>query len=174
MFLTILMLIVITQRLIELLVAKENEKWIVQQGGYEVGASHYPLMILLHSSFFIIFILEVILFERTLSPLWGFFLILFLLAQVGRFWCLFSLGKFWNTKIMILPNVNVVKKGPYKFLRHPNYLIVALELLTLPLLFNAYFTAIIFTLLNIWMLSIRIPIEEKALRELTNYSDAFH
>lgn len=162
------------QRLFELRVAKINEKWMIQQGGYEVGASHYPLMILVHSSFFIVLILEVFLYERTLSPLWGFFLLLFLLAQAGRFWCLFSLGKFWNTKIMVLPNVDVVKKGPYRFIRHPNYLIVTIELLTLPLLFNAFFTAITFTLLNVWMLSIRIPIEEKALKDLTNYSDVFN
>lgn len=173
MFLTILIIIVISQRLVELIVAKENEKWIVRQGGYEVGATHYPFMILLHSSFFIVLIAEVMAFDRSLSPIWGVFLALFLLAQIGRLWCLFSLGKFWNTKIMILPNANVVKKGPYKFIRHPNYVIVAIELLTLPILFNAYFTAVIFTLLNLWILSVRIPIEEKALKEATNYSTLF-
>ena len=81
-----------------------------------------------------------------------------------RIWCLTSLGKFWNTKIIVLPVLDVVIKGPYKFIRHPNYLIVTIELLVLPLLFSAYFTAIVFSLLNVWMLSVRIPAEEKALK----------
>lgn len=167
------MMIVITQRLVELLIARENAKWIIKQGGYEVGASHYPIMVLMHSTFFIFLIAEVKVFNHHLSPVWILFLSLFLLAQAGRFWCLFSLGKFWNTKIMILPNAKVVNKGPYQLMRHPNYLIVTVELLALPLIFNAFATAIIFTLLNIWMLSIRIPMEEKALREVTNYSKLF-
>ena len=87
----------------------------------------------------------------------------------ARIWCLASLGKFWNTKIIILPGADVVRKGPYKWIRHPNYLIVTTELLVLPLLFGAYFTAIIFAFLNVWMLSVRIPAEEKALKEATNY-----
>ncbi len=169
MFFSILVTLVIVQRIVELFIARKNERWILQQGGYEVGASHYPLMALMHIAFFITLIGEVTLFERDLSFWWVFFFILFFIMQIGRFWCLSSLGKFWNTKIMILPNINVVKKGPYRFLKHPNYVIVSLELLTLPLLFNAYITAIIFTLLNGWILAIRIPIEEKALKEATNY-----
>ena len=90
-----------------------------------------------------------------------------------RIWCLTSLGKFWNTKIIILPGADVVIKGPYKFIRHPNYLIVTTELLVLPLLFSAYFTAIVFSILNIWMLSVRIPTEERALKEVTNYKEEF-
>lgn len=169
----ILMLFVIIQRLIELVVAKRNEKWILSQGGYEVGAAHYPFMVLMHISFFIALIVEINFFERTLSPIWGFILPLFLLAQVGRVWCLTSLGKFWNTKIMILPGEHIVSKGPYRKIKHPNYVIVTIELLTLPLLFNAYFTAVIFAFLNLWMLSVRIPIEEKALFEATNYEQMF-
>lgn len=173
MFSIVLILFVITQRLIELVVAKRNEKWILSQGGYEVGAAHYPFMVLMHCSFFIVLIVEINLFGRVLSPIWGLLLPLFLLAQVGRVWCLASLGKFWNTKILILPNVNVISKGPYQKIRHPNYLIVTIELLTLPLLFNAYFTAIIFLFLNLCMLSVRIPIEEKALLKATNYEQMF-
>lgn len=173
MFSIILITFVIIQRLVELRVAKRNEKWILAEGGYEVGASHYPLMILLHSSFFVALIAEVTLFQQGLSSLWGFLLPLFLLVQVGRIWCLTSLGKFWNTKIMILPHANVVKKGPYQQIRHPNYLIVTIELFIFPLLLNAYFTAFIFSILNIWMLSVRIPTEEKALIEATNYQIMF-
>ena len=90
-----------------------------------------------------------------------------------RVWCLTALGPFWNTKIIILPGANVVKKGPYVWMRHPNYAVVCTEILLLPLMFQAYFTAVIFTLLNIAMLRVRIPMEENALREETNYSVKF-
>lgn len=170
---TIILFIVITQRLVELAVAKGNEKWILQQGGYEVGRAHYPIMLLLHSSFFIALIAEILLLNRQPSIFFGFLLVLFLLTQAGRFWCLLSLGKLWNTKIMILPGIKVIRKGPYRFLKHPNYVIVALEFIIVPLLFNAYLTAIVFSLLNLWMLSVRIPTEEKALKEATNYHSVF-
>ena len=143
------------------------------QGAFEAGAGHYPFMVSMHIAFFISLIIEVFVLNRPLSPLWIPLLSIFLIAQIARVWCLTSLGKFWNTKIIILPGANVVKKGPYQFIRHPNYVIVATELLVLPLLFSAYFTAIAFSLLNIWMLSVRIPVEEKALKGVTNYKEEF-
>lgn len=164
---------VILQRLIELLIARRNEKWMLGQGAFEVGASHYPIMVTMHLAFFVTFLLEVVALGRTLSPFWILLLIIFLLTQTARIWCLLSLGKFWNTKIIILPGADVVRRGPYRWLRHPNYLIVSIELLVLPLLFGAYFTAILYSLLNIWMLSVRIPAEEKALKEATNYRETF-
>lgn len=170
---TIFIALVITQRLFELVVAKKNERWILKQGGYEAGASHYPFMVLMHGAFFFVLILEVSVLERSYSFLWQLFLACFLLAQLGRFWCLYSLGRFWNTKIMILPDIPIVRAGPYRLFKHPNYVIVAIELLTLPLIFNAYLTAILFTLLNLWMLSVRIPIEENALKSATNYESTF-
>lgn len=173
MFFTILVALVITQRLIELIIAKRNEYTILRKGGFEVGAAHYPLMVMIHSAFFVSLIGEVLLLDRNLSFLWIFFLTTFLIMQIGRFWCLYSLGPFWNTKIMILPNANVVKKGPYRYFKHPNYVIVTIELIFLPLLFNAYLTAILFTLLNALILSIRIPLEEKALKQSTNYKEIF-
>ena len=165
----IILSIVIVQRLLELVIAKRNEKNMRAQGAYEVGASHYPLMILLHVSFFISLLVEVTTFNLTPSPLFLVFLILFLCVQGLRVWCLTSLGSFWNTKIIILPGANVVTKGPYKYLRHPNYLVVSMEIALLPLMFEAYFTAICFTILNAMMLSVRIPTEERALKEATNY-----
>lgn len=155
------------------MIAKNNERKMLSLGAYEVGASHYPLMILLHVCFFISLIVEVINFERTLSPLFVYFLFLFLLVQALRIWCLTTLGMYWNTKIIILPGTNVVKKGPYQLLKHPNYLVVCSEILLLPIMFQAYITAVIFTILNIIMLSVRIPIEEKALIEATNYQSKF-
>lgn len=169
----IIIIIVITQRLVELIIAKRNEKWMRNQGAFEAGAGHYPIMVMMHISFFISLLLEVLVINKPLSPLWIPLLSLFLIAQIARVWCLTSLGKFWNTKIILLPGAEVVKKGPYKFIRHPNYVIVTTELLVLPLLFSAYFTAFVFSFLNLWMLSVRIPTEEKALKEVTNYKEEF-
>lgn len=169
----IIIFLVIAQRLTEVFIAKRNEKWMLSQGAYEIGASHYPYMLALHSSFFLFLIVEVMTSNNSLSPLFPLFFILFIAVQALRIWCLRSLGPFWNTKIIILPGAEVVKKGPYVFFRHPNYAVVCLEILLLPLMFQAYFTAFCFTLLNITMLSVRIPLEEKALRENTNYNHVF-
>ncbi|PID02228.1 isoprenylcysteine carboxyl methyltransferase [Sporosarcina sp. P2] len=166
-------IIVVMQRLVELVVANRNEKWIRSKGAIEIGASHYKWMVLMHTAFFISLLIEVLLFNRSLSPFSGAFVAVFLLMQVLRVWCLLSLGKFWNTKILILPGANVRKKGPYRWIRHPNYVIVTTELIVLPLLFSAYFTAGLFLILNIWMLSVRIPAEERALREFTDYNEVF-
>lgn len=169
MFFYTILSIVILQRLLELVIAKRNEKNMRAKGAYEVGASHYPLMILLHVSFFASLLIEVFFYKLTPSPLFFLFLVMFLSVQGLRIWCLTSLGSFWNTKIIILPGATVVSKGPYKYLRHPNYLVVSIEITLLPLMFQAYFTAICFTILNAIMLSIRIPTEERALKEATNY-----
>ncbi|WJY27839.1 MULTISPECIES: isoprenylcysteine carboxyl methyltransferase family protein [Sporosarcina] len=169
----ILFLIVVCQRLAELAVAKSNEKRMKAQGAYEVGARHYPAIVLLHTAFFVSLLLEVLIRKPPLSPVWGLLLAVFLLTQVLRIWCLASLGKYWNTKIIILPGADVVMRGPYRFIRHPNYVIVATEILVLPLIFGAWITAILFTLLNIWMMSVRIPEEERALKEATNYKEKF-
>jgi methyltransferase len=143
------------------------------QGAIEFGQGHYPAMVAIHTGFFLFFITEVMLLNKELADYWPFLLALFILTQVMRVWALASLGRFWNTKIIILPGANVIKRGPYKIIKHPNYLIVAIELIVIPLMFNAYVTAAVFTLLNILILSIRIPAEEKALRELTKYESAF-
>ncbi|MDI2586081.1 isoprenylcysteine carboxyl methyltransferase [Psychrobacillus sp. NEAU-3TGS] len=169
----IIICLVIAQRIIEVLIAKRNEKKMLARGAYEVGASHYPYMIALHVSFFVCLIAEVVFLNQRISPLFPLFMLIFLFVQALRIWCLTSLGTFWNTKIMILPGANVVKSGPYLFIRHPNYVVVCIEIALLPLMFQAYFTAICFTLLNLAMLSVRIPLEEKALMEATDYSEEF-
>ncbi|WP_042471737.1 isoprenylcysteine carboxyl methyltransferase family protein [Bacillus ndiopicus] len=173
MMVYLFILIVILQRFAELIIARKNERWLRAEGAYEVGTSHYPYMLAMHSSFFIVLILEVTLEKIVLSPLFSLLLLLFILVQGLRIWCIYSLGRFWNTKIFILPNAPVIQKGPYRFLRHPNYIVVSLEILLLPFMFQAYFTAFIFTLLNVIILSVRIPIEERALRQATNYNEAF-
>ncbi|WP_391202736.1 isoprenylcysteine carboxyl methyltransferase family protein [Psychrobacillus sp. L4] len=169
----IIIFLVIIQRITEVFIAKQNEKKMLAQGAYEVGASHYPYMVTLHVSFFICLIAEVLIFNRGISPLFPLFFLIFIIVQALRIWCLRSLGSFWNTKIIILPGAHVVTKGPYLYLKHPNYVVVCIEIALLPLIFQAYITAICFTLLNLAMLSVRIPLEENALMEVTNYNEEF-
>ncbi|NRG48081.1 hypothetical protein HRF87_25665 [Bacillus sp. CRN 9] len=173
MFFSLLLVFVIAQRMVELFIARRNEKWMKSRGALEFGQNHYPLIVMVHSLFFIVLIIEVAFFEKQPSPYWPLLLVLFALTQAGRFWALASLGKFWNTKIIVLPHADVVKKGPYRWLKHPNYLIVALEFIVIPLVFQAYYTAVVFTMLNIVIMSIRIPAEEYALKQLTAYEEAF-
>ncbi|WP_246942481.1 isoprenylcysteine carboxyl methyltransferase family protein [Bacillus pinisoli] len=164
---------IVLQRLSELTIAKRNEKWMKSNGAIEVGQDHYPLMVLLHSSFFIAVLLEVVFLQTELSPIWPALVTVFALTQLLRIWSLATLGRYWNTKIIVMPNAKIVKNGPYKFLRHPNYVIVVVEILLIPILFQAYWTAVIFSLLNLWMLSVRIPLEEKALLSQTDYEEKF-
>ncbi|MDQ0221445.1 hypothetical protein ELQ35_22335 [Peribacillus cavernae] len=165
--------LVVLQRIIELIIARKNEGWMKKQGAIEFGLAHYPWMVMMHISFFSSLILEVILMDRSSTSLWPFWLSLFLVAQAGRVWVITSLGRFWNTKIIVMPEAAVTAKGPYKYLKHPNYLVVAVEIIVISLLFNAYVTGILFSLLNAWMMTVRIPEEERALKSLTQYGTIF-
>jgi methyltransferase len=165
-FVTVL-IVVLLQRLLELRLAKKNSRYLLARGGYEVGANHYAYIVLLHGLFFLSLTVEVLVTNRPIPSWWWLPFTFFLLAQAGRYWCIKSLGRFWNTRIYVLPGTSLVKRGPYRYLRHPNYLVVALELLTLPLTFAAYATALVFLFLNAAMLLfIRIPAEERALEQL--------
>lgn len=166
LFFCSVMISVILQRLAELQVAKRNTAYIRSLGGFEVGANHYPWIVSMHALFLFCLLLEVFVSNRPLASWWWIPFTLFLLAQCMRFWCLRSLGRFWNTRIYILPGAPLVHRGPYRYLRHPNYWVVGVELLTLPLTFSAYATALAFTVCNLWfLLRIRIPLEEKTLEE---------
>ncbi|MFF2450010.1 isoprenylcysteine carboxyl methyltransferase family protein [Neobacillus sp. NPDC058068] len=170
----ILIVFISFQRVVELFIARNNEKWMKRQGAIEFGNKHYKYMVFMHLLFFVALSTEKILLNRGLSPVWPIFLTVFILAQFLRGWAISSLGKYWNTKILVLKHAQVVRKGPYRFLKHPNYFVVTTELLIVPLLFNAFYTALLFTILNFMILSIRIPEEEKALRMLTEYDEVFH
>jgi methyltransferase len=157
--------VVLAQRISELMVAKRNARWIRASGGYEVGANHYKYIVLVHISFFVSLIAEVHYGGGLQAlPAWWFIpFSYFVLAQLMRYWCILSLGRHWNTRILILPGTPPVRRGPYRFIRHPNYLVVAIELFALPLVFHAFATAIVFTLLNAWiLLRVRIPLETSA------------
>ncbi len=162
---------VLFQRLLELVIARRNGAHIESLGGFEVGKDHYRYIVLLHIAFLCSFLFEVLARHQEgmvpqLAPL-----TLFVLAQGLRLWVLQTLGKFWNTRIYILPGSEPVTRGPYRFMRHPNYLVVSVELFTLPLCFGAWITAIVFSLLNGVMLAVRIRAEENALIAGTAYAE---
>ena len=165
--------LIILQRLVELGIAKSNEKWMKQRGAIEFGVKHYRYMVLIHVLFFISLLTEKIYLKHGLSQIWPLLLSVFLLAQLIRIWVISTLGRYWNTKIIVLRDAKIIKKGPYLYIKHPNYFVVTIELLVIPLLFNLYITACLFTVLNAVILMVRIPTEEKALKELTEYEGRF-
>ena len=144
----------IAQRILELLVARKNERWLLGSGAVEYGRGHYPIIVMLHVFFIISLIAEYTV--KTDARLDIFFLILFFVLLSAKIWVIVSLGKFWNTKIFRIPDAPSVRKGPYKYLKHPNYIIVICEFIVVPLVFHLYYTSIIFSLLNFIVLRIRI------------------
>ncbi|QRG65593.1 isoprenylcysteine carboxyl methyltransferase family protein [Brevibacillus choshinensis] len=152
------------QRVSELFLAARNARIAREMGGYEVGAEHYVYIVALHVLFFLSLTVEVMMSQPVSLPVWWkVSFTVFLCAQALRYWCIWSLGSRWNTRILIVPDSPPVLRGPYRFLRHPNYLVVATELFVLPMTFGAIFTAFTFSLLNAWMLlRVRIPLENSA------------
>lgn len=149
------------QRLLELGVARANERWAHDHGAQEYGRSHYPLFFVLHPAWMLGLLLEGRA-ARGEVRLWA--LLLFVLAQPLRLWVIRSLGRYWNTRILIVPGGQRVTRGPFRYIKHPNYAVVALELATAPLAVGAWRTALAFTVLNAaLLLLIRIPAEERAL-----------
>lgn len=153
-------------RLGELRSAKRNHVKLLERGAIEIGADHYPAFVVLHTLWFVGMLVEVVFLERVISPFWPYLLLIFACARGLRFWAMRSLGDRWSTRIMVLPGAAAVSRGPYRYLRHPIYVAVAAELLTLPLIFSAYVTAITISLLNAGLFTIRIRAEERALREI--------
>ena len=147
------------QRLIELPIARANTRRLIAQGGYEVGASHYPWIVALHTSW-----LLTLWWLAPGRPIHLPFLLLFLAIAAGRVWVLRTLGSRWTTRIIVVPGERLVASGPYRFVRHPNYLVVVGEIAVLPLVFGLWDVAIIFSLLNAAILIVRIRTENRALR----------
>lgn len=155
----IVLLLVTLQRASELVIAKRNTAGLIAKGAVEHGASHYPVMVLLHASW--------------LAGLWWFgwnatiiwpFMLLYIALQAFRIWILATLGARWTTRILTVPNETLVAKGPYRFVRHPNYLLVLFEVPVLPLAFGLPWFAMLYGALNIAMLAWRISIEDQALK----------
>lgn len=162
----IIIAILAIQRLLELLIARRNERIARANGAREYDEKGYKVIVLMHIAFFISLISEYVFFGKSLNRYWIALLILFLLAQALRYWAISTLGYFWNTKILITPNTSPISRGPYKYVRHPNYLAVIAEIAVIPLIFSCYLTSVIFTILNLIVLRRRIRIEEDALSTL--------
>lgn len=159
--------VIIVQRIVELYIANCNRIWMLGAGAQEFGAKHYPLFFLLHIGWLISWVGEAYLNGQSISEFWYLWLSLFMIAQGLRYWCITSLGRYWNTRILVIPNSQSIHKGPYRYLAHPNYLAVGIELVSVPLVFEAIITATLATLLNgILIVGIRIPGERHALQLL--------
>jgi methyltransferase len=155
----LLLALVALQRLGELLYAARNTQALRRRGAVEFGRWHYPLLVALHAAWLATQFLVV----PHDAPLHLVPLAFFLLLQGLRLWIVASLGPYWTTRIISLPDAPLVRRGPYAFLRHPNYALVAIEIPLLPLAFGAWRIAVGFGLLNLLMLAWRIRIEEQAL-----------
>jgi methyltransferase len=159
-----LVLLVALQRLAELALSRRHERRLRERGAIEVGAGHYPWMVALHAAFLASCLAEVWWLKRPFVPALAAIAIAALLAATGlRAWTLRTLGERWTTRVLVLPGKALVAGGPYRFLRHPNYLAVVLEVAALPLVHTAWATAIVFSALNLVLLRVRIGVEERAL-----------
>ena len=150
--------LVTLQRLGELWLSNRNTRRLLARGGHEVGARHYPLMVAVHLLW-----LAALWWLAPARPIDGFWLAVFVLLQLARIWVLATLGSRWTTRIIILPGAPLVRAGPYRWVDHPNYMIVIGEIAALPLTFGLWAVAMIFTLLNAAVLTIRIRKENRAL-----------
>jgi len=167
---TIFVLATGLERLYELRISKINARIAMEQGGNEVGRRHFPWMVALHTSLLLGAIAEVWIFDRPFIIWLGIpMLIITLACQFARYWIISTLGWQWNTRVIVVPGAQRIRRGPYRFrwLRHPNYWIVVIEGIALPMIHTAWVTAVIFTILNaILLLGFRVPTEDEALKEL--------
>lgn len=156
--------LLIVERLFELALSARNARRVMAEGGREVGQAHFKVMTVLHTAFLMSCVAEVVLLERPFPGALGWIALAgAIVAQALRYWAVATLGYRWNTRIIFLPDVAPVTSGPYRFVRHPNYVAVILELAAVPLIHGAYLTAIVFTVANAAMLYVRIRAEEVAL-----------
>lgn len=157
----LLLAFVTVQRVAELVWGQSNERRLRAMGAVEIGAAHYPLIVALHTAWTLW-----LWFRGWDRPLVWPFVILFFVLQAGRAWVLATLGRRWTTRVLYIPGETLVKKGPFRLIPHPNYAVVALEMIVLPLAFGLWGAAIVFGLLNLAMLAWRIRVEERALTPL--------
>ncbi|MDP3800974.1 MAG: isoprenylcysteine carboxylmethyltransferase family protein [Brevundimonas sp.] len=161
MWLWLVLAAVAAQRLWELGLADRNTKRLLAEGAVEVGAGHYPLFVLLHVSWLAAI---AIVTPWTMVPnLW--WLGLYAALQFGRLWVISTLGRFWTTRIITLPSAPLVRRGPYRFVRHPNYVVASLEIAVLPLAFGQVWIALVWSVANALLVGWRIRVEDRALNE---------
>ena len=161
-FLTLILLVAV-ERVAELVVSNRNLAWSKAHGGKEFGAGHYPVMVALHTGLLAGSVAEARARRRWVWP--AFWVVV--AAQMLRWWCITTLGKQWNTRVVVVPGAARVAGGPYRFIPHPNYVAVVLEGAALPLVGGAWITALVFSVANAALLRTRIDVEDEALRSLT-------
>lgn len=162
----VLILLVGLERLAELVVALRNQKWSIARGGREYGAEHYPFMVVLHTGLLVGCLLEVWLADRPFLPWLGWPMLMLVVAAQGlRWWCINTLGRRWNTRIIVIPGLPPIRTGPYAHWKHPNYVAVIVEGFALPLVHTAWLVALVFSVLNLVLLHVRVMAEESALAQ---------
>lgn len=163
----LLILAVAAERVAELAVSQRNLAWSRERGGVEFGGGHYPAMVMLHGGLLAGCLAEVYLCGRPFVPWLGWpMLTVVVAAQALRWWCIATLGRQWNTRVVVVPGGQRVTGGPYRLTTHPNYMAVVAEGVALPLVHTAWLTALVFTVLNAALLTVRINTENTALARL--------
>ena len=164
----LLIALVAAERVAELVVSQRNLAWSRTRGGVEFGAGHYPVMVVLHTALLVGCLVEVAALNRPFLPWLGWPMLAIVIAAQGlRWWCITTLGKQWNTRVVIIPGAQRVTGGPYRVTTHPNYVAVVAEGIALPLVHSAWITALVFTALNAALLATRINTENAALARLS-------
>ncbi len=164
MWINVLILSLVTlQRVVELYIAQRNTKKLIARGGFELGSNHYPLIVALHTLWLVGLWYLVIYYAPAVSLPWIF---AYLVLEAARGWIIAALGSRWTTRIIVVPGETLVDEGPYKYFRHPNYMVVAGEIFILPMAFGLWWYALIFTVLNAAILWWRIKAEDEALKPL--------
>ena len=160
--------LLVFQRLLELRYSRKNERLARAKGAVERGRGHYPFMVAIHALWIVSTLVEGLLRGLEFPAYWPAALAVFLLVQPLRYWAILSLGESWNVRVLVVPGAKLVRRGPYRFLRHPNYVVVAVEILSFPLIFGAWITALVLTILNAAFLYARVHTENRALSELNS------
>ena len=160
----VLLSVIACERVAELVVSARHASGLLRRGGAEYGFGHFPVMIALHAGLIAGCVLEPLLGDRSFMPAIGWpMLAVTVLANTLRWWCIATLGPRWTARVIVLPGAPLVRSGPYRWFAHPNYLAVFVEGFALPLTGSAWITAIAFTVLNAWLLRVRVTTENRAL-----------
>ena len=163
----VVVLLVAVERLAELVVSRRNAAWSLSRGGVETGQGHYPVMVVLHTGFLVAMLAEAVVRRPDVpAALAWSMLVAVVAAQALRWWCIATLGRRWNTRVIVVPGLSPVRSGPYRWLSHPNYVAVVVEGVALPLVHASWVTALVFTVANAALLTVRLRAENAALATL--------
>jgi methyltransferase len=163
-FFTVLVALVGVERFAELVVSRRNAAWSLSHGGFETGREHYPVMVVLHTALLVGMLLEAWIRRPDVDAWLAYPMVALVLAsQALRWWCIATLGRRWNTRVIVVPGLPLVRSGPYRYFSHPNYVAVVIEGVALPLVHAAWMTAVVFTAANAALLTVRLRVENAAL-----------